>query len=390
MKIGKMEVKRLERITVGDLVKDYEDDGEGGVTGYGGLLDIRPPYQREFVYDHKDRAAVVDTVSMGYPLNVMYWAARSDGRYEIIDGQQRTISIAQYVTGEFAVKGIFNWNDERTFHTLQLDEKKRITEYPLHVYLCTGSDSERLSWFKRINIAGKTLTPQEIRNAVYYAPWLEDAKEYFSRRDCPASDVGKRYVDGSVIRQEYLECAIRWINYGDVVGYMNRRQGDANAPSAQDLWDHFESVINWVETTFPNYRKEMKGVDWGNLYRKFRHADLDPVEIEQKVADLMKNLGEQKGANLKGIYSFVLTGIEKYLNIRAFPSDIKRAAYERQGGRCAITGDPFPIEEMEADHIEPWILGGPTNLDNCQMVCSAAHQKKTARQMRHHWISSRR
>ena len=87
----------LKKITVRDLVENYHDDGEGGVRGYGGKLDIRPPFQREFVYKDKQRDAVIETINKDFPLNVMYWAVRQDGTYEVIDGQQRTISAAQYV-----------------------------------------------------------------------------------------------------------------------------------------------------------------------------------------------------------------------------------------------------------------------------------------------------
>ena len=97
-----MEIK-LNEITVRELVEQYHDDGEGGVRGYGGRLDIRPPYQREFVYGDRERKAVIETVLQGFPLNVMYWSERKDGTYEIIDGQQRTISIAQYVKSDFSV-----------------------------------------------------------------------------------------------------------------------------------------------------------------------------------------------------------------------------------------------------------------------------------------------
>ncbi len=45
----------LREITVDELTEGYNDDGEGGVTGYGEKLDIRPPYQREFVYKDKQR-----------------------------------------------------------------------------------------------------------------------------------------------------------------------------------------------------------------------------------------------------------------------------------------------------------------------------------------------
>ena len=149
----------LRQIPVSELVQGYQDDGEGGVKGYGGKLDIRPPYQREFIYKDKQRDAVIETINNQFPLNVMYWAVRDDGTYEVIDGQQRTISIAQYVTGEFSL-------NERGMHNLTTDERERILNYKLMVYVCEGKDSEKLKWFETINIAGEKLTRQELRNAV--------------------------------------------------------------------------------------------------------------------------------------------------------------------------------------------------------------------------------
>ena len=137
-----------KKITVRDLVEDYHDDGEGGVGGYGGKLDIRPPFQREFVYKDKQRDAVIETINQGFPLNVMYWAVRQDGTYEVIDGQQRTISAAQYVEGDYSLDG-------RYFFNLQDDEQERILNYALQVYVCAGTASEKLAWFRIINIAGR-------------------------------------------------------------------------------------------------------------------------------------------------------------------------------------------------------------------------------------------
>src|SRR3954453_20705421 len=159
----------LQEMTVRDLTAAYQDNEEAGVVGYGGKLDIRPPYQREFIYKDKQRDAVIETVFKGYPLNVMYWAVRDEGGYEVIDGQQRTISICQYVAGDFAYEG-------RYFYNLQPDEKDRVLDYELMVYLCSGADSEKLEWFQTINIAGAQLTKQELRNAVYSGPWVTDAK----------------------------------------------------------------------------------------------------------------------------------------------------------------------------------------------------------------------
>ena len=81
----------LKEITVRDLTNGYEDNQENGVVGFDGKLDIRPPYQREFIYKEKQREAVIDTLTKDYPLNVMYWAVRENGVFEVIDGQQRTI-----------------------------------------------------------------------------------------------------------------------------------------------------------------------------------------------------------------------------------------------------------------------------------------------------------
>ena len=264
-------------LTVKELVKDYKDDDEGGVTGYGGKLDIRPPYQREFIYKEKERNAVIESIQKGFPLNVMYWADREDGSFEIIDGQQRTISIAQYVWGKFSV-------DYKYFHNLTPDKKALIENYKLMVYVCTGTDTEKLDWFKTINIAGLKLTNQELRNAVYAGTWLSDAKRYFSRTRCPAYQIANAYVKGAANRQEYLETAIRWISEDAIEDYMGTHQRDENA---LPLWEYFQKVIDWIESTFTTKRSFMKGVDWGTLHRDFGGADLDPDEIEAETARLV-------------------------------------------------------------------------------------------------------
>ena len=353
----------LKEITVRDLVKDYDDQEEGGVTGYGGALDIRPPYQREFIYKDKQRDAVIETITKGFPLNVMYWAVRDGGDFEVIDGQQRTISVCQFVEGDFAFKG-------RYFHNLQSDEKDVILDYPLMVYLCSGTDSEKLEWFKTINIAGEKLTDQELRNAVYSGSWVSAAKPYFSKTGCPAYQIGNYYLSGTPIRQDYLETAIKWINDGDVEGYMAKHQQD---PNANELWLHFKSVIDWVHVTFPTWRKQMRSVNWGELYGQFGDKPLDPATLETDIAALMI---DDDVTNKRGIYAYVLDGQEKHLNIRAFTENQKTEAYERQKGICPMCKKHFELADMHADHITPWHQGGRTLADNCQMLCRDDNLKK--------------
>lgn len=354
----------LKNIAVRQLVDSYEDNQEDGVVGFGGKLNIRPPFQREFVYNDKQRVAVIDSITKHFPLNTMYWAVTEDG-FEIIDGQQRTVSICQYVDGVFSYKN-------RYFHNLQQDEKDSILDYELTVYQCQGTDSEKLDWFRTINIAGEKLTDQELRNAVYAGSWTADAKRYFSKAQCAAWQLAEKYMAGSHIRQDYLETAISWVNNGDIEGYMAVHQHDKNA---NPLWLYFQSVISWVKATFPKYRKkEMKGLAWGDLYNVFKDHELDPKKIEDTISRLME---DEDVSNKRGIYSYVLDGKEKHLNIRAFSDNQKREAYERQKGICPVCKEHFEIEAMESDHITPWHEGGKTSAENCQMLCKEDNRRKS-------------
>jgi hypothetical protein len=356
----------LKEITVRELTDGFKDNADAGVVGYGGKLDIRPPYQREFIYKDKQRDAVIETVTKEFPLNVMYWAVREDGNFEVIDGQQRTISICQYVNGDYSIKGL-------AVHNLPDDKKQQILDYKLMVYFCSGTDSEKLEWFRTINIAGEKLTEQELRNAVYTGTWVTDAKKYFSKNGCAAYGIGSDYVTGSPIRQEYLETAIEWISEAKVEDYMSKHQQD---PNALALWTYFQTVITWVKGTFPKYRKEMKSIDWGLLHNKYKDVVYDTDKLESQVVALMT---DEDVTKKPGIYPYVLTGEEKHLNIRAFSDNQKREAYERQKGTCIKCGKHFELNGMEADHITPWHEGGKTTAENCQMLCKDDNRRKSGK-----------
>jgi 5-methylcytosine-specific restriction endonuclease McrA len=356
----------LKEIKIRDLVKGYVDLDEEGVFGYAGQLDIRPPYQRNFIYGDKQREAVIDTVSKGFPLNVMYWAVRSNGGFEVIDGQQRTLSICQYVNGDFSYQKLY-------FSNLPEDQQERLLDYKLTVYQCTGTDSEKLEWFKTINIAGEKLTDQELRNAVYSGPWVTDAKRYFSRNNCAAQRLASHLLDGKPNRQEYLETVIYWISNDNIEDYMGLHQ---HSPNADEIWKYFGDVIDWVKTVFTVNRKEMKGIEWGLLFNEHGKRTFNSNAIESEVRKLME---DEDVTNKRGIYEYLLTRKEKHLSIRQFSDAQKREAYEKQSGVCPQCRLSFPIEEMEADHIIPWHQGGKTLPDNCQMLCKSDNRTKGGR-----------
>lgn len=359
----------LKEIAVREVTNGYLDSAEEGVVGYGGQLDIRPKYQREFVYDEKKRNAVIDTIRKDFPLNVMYWVITDQGTYEVMDGQQRTISFCQYVNGDFSIPVD---GHPMAFHNLPKTMQDQILDYKLMVYFCSGTDKERLDWFRIINIAGERLTDQELRNAVYTGPWLTHAKRIFSKTNCAAYLLANKYVKGSPIRQEYLQTAISWLSGGQIEQYMSAHQHD---PNANELWSYFQAVISWVELTFTIYRREMKGLDWGGLYNQFKDGLYDTAKLEDEIKALMI---DDDVTSKKGIYPYILTRDEKYLAIRTFTEAQRRAAYERQSGICPKCGQHFEVGEMEADHITPWSKGGKTTAANCQMLCREDNRRKGA------------
>jgi hypothetical protein len=371
----------LHEIAIADIVKGYVNNNEEGVVGYDGKLNIRPPYQREFVYKDPQKVAVIHTILKGFPLNVMYWAKNEDGTYEVLDGQQRTLSFCEFLTtNNFHIKN----EDGRIMysHSLPQSEKDKIYNYKVMVYICEGSDKERLKWFETINIAGEKLTPQELLNVNYTGSWLADAKRRFSKTNCVAYNMSKYgdkkfLLNGSPIRQEYLETALSWISGGkeNISEYMSAHQHDENA---DELFNYFRDVIDWVKKTFPTYRKEMKGLEWGRLYAEYGENEYDVAELEEKINSLM---ADEDVTDHKGVYEYVLSNCskdkERHLSIRKFSDKDKRTAYEKQNGICPICGEYHTIEEMEGDHIVAWSKGGKTTIDNLQMLCKKCNREKS-------------
>ena len=359
----------LEEIPIRDIGKGYLNKDEEGVVGYNGKLNIRPKYQREWIYSDPQKNAVIDTIMHNLPLNAMYWAKNKDGTYEVLDGQQRTISFCEYFYGNFCV-------GHKYFHNLDDKEKEKFLDYKLMVYVCEGNDKDKLDWFRTINTGCVKLTDQELRNAIYTGTWLTNAKRYFSKTKCPAYGLANNYMNGTPIRQEYLETVLEWAANKDDVDsietYMAKKQHNKDAV---ELWEYFKNVIDWVKKVFTTYRKEMKGLDWGVWYNLYGNDDFNPTEMEEEVKRLMT---DDDVTSRKGIYEYLLTKNERKLSIREFSETIKRQVFESQNGVCIKCDKKFDdYDEMEADHITPWSEGGTTTKDNCQLLCKKCNRTKS-------------
>lgn len=385
-----MEIKKI-KVTIKELCEGYvnDEDIELGVHAYNGKLCVRPAFQRSFVYDKKQENAVINTALRGFPLNVMYWVENEDNTYECLDGQQRTISLCNFVDGasNFTAPWLFEGR-KISFTTLKRidpDLCQRFMNYELDVYVCKGTKAEQLDWFKTINIAGAKLFDQELRNASYVSQWLTDAKRYFSKANpdssakCPAERLGGRYTNKNANRQEILEQVITWITGSkeedDICQYMEDHMHDKDA---SELWNYFTNVINWIEELFPGvYEKGMATVNWGRLYNEHKDEEFDPDEIAEKFRELLEYRGTNElDASVAKICEYCITRDEKLLKQRQFSDAQRTTLYVRQKGICPDCGQHFLKADMQAHHIVPWYNDGITELSNGVMLCKECHTQR--------------
>jgi len=373
---AKMDISPMN-VKVKDVFDGYADNGDDGVFAYGGRLAVRPPYQREYVYNPAQAESVIHTVIKGFPLNVMYWVKVGDDKYEVLDGQQRTLSVMQYLEHKFHIT---IGDNKYYWDSLPNDKYNSILDYKFMVYVCEGSPSEKLDWFHVVNIAGVELTPQELRNSVFTGEWLSDAKRHFSKRNCAAKGLSDRFITGDPNRQELLEKALKGIcefkGIKDITEYMSYHQSDTDA---DELWQYFQDVIHWAEKIFPKYYADMKGIDGCHLYNIYHSNTYNSTIMANEVKRLHEDDDVQKQ---KGIYEFLLCKDSdpyagRLLSIRTFEKRDKLTAYSKQNGICPTCHKHFEFDEMEGDHIKPWSKGGRTVPENCQMLCRDCNGKKT-------------
>lgn len=376
-------------LTVGDIREGFvynEYEGKG-LFGWSGKLTIQPEYQRNYIYaKEKKEAAVIDSLLKGYPLGLLYFVKTGENTYEVLDGQQRITSFGRYITHKFALKDENGM--EQYFDGLPLDKQEKILNSKLTIYICEGEESEIKEWFKTINIAGIPLNNQELLNAIYSGPFVTLAKEEFSNSQNAYIQKWSAYIKAEVLRQGFLEKALEWVSKGNIDAYMSLHRKDNNI---NELKTYFNTLIDWVSTTFIDVIPEMRGLEWGRLYETYHKNSYNPSNVSEI---LNKLYYDEQVKNKKGICEYILGGCvdTKLLEIRVFDDMTKKIVYNKQTIEakvkgvsncplCAVGNNSnktriWELKEMDADHVTAWSKGGATDINNCEMLCSTHNKSK--------------
>lgn len=385
-----MKTALLCDLTVKDICDGFVyNDYEGkGLYGWGGKLTIQPEYQRNYIYnDGKKDVAVIDSLLKGYPLGLLYFVKTKSGQYEVLDGQQRITSFGRYVTGKF---GVMNENGKPLYFPSSLPEeqKQKILNSQLTIYICEGEETEIKDWFITINIAGIPLSNQEFLNSIYSGVFVTKAREEFSNSNNANVQKWSAYIKGDIKRQDYLETALEWVSRGNIEDYMSKHRRDDNI---KELKSYFNGVIEWVSSVFIDVEREMKGIEWGRLFETYHHLPYNPTDVS---ANVHRMYSDPFVKNRRGVFEYILGGCidTKLLDIRIFEESTKRAVYSKQTDvakkdeksncpLCAIGNDNnrkriWKFDEMDADHVTAWSNGGSTNIENCQILCRTHNRAK--------------
>ena len=375
-------------ITVRDICEGFiynELEGKG-LFGMNGKLTIQPEYQRNYVYAKGGKdIAVIDSVLKGYPLGIIYFNQVGD-HYEVLDGQQRITSLGRFVTHKLAIKDKHGM--QQYIDGLDKEDRERVLDTRLLIYVCNGTESEIKEWFQTINIVGVALNNQEKLNAIYSGPFVSALKQEFSNSQNANIQKWSAYITGSADRQDYLERALQWVSKGNVEGYMSLHRQDTDITPVKT---YFNAVLDWVSGVFDDVYPAMRGLEWGRLYEQYHSKPYNKDAVARRVRELM---ADDYVTNHKGVFEYVLGGEQdkSLLNIRVFDKATITRVYHQQTQAakaagtsncpdCAMSGTGnstriWKQSEMDADHVTAWSKGGATDVGNCQMLCRHHNRSK--------------
>ena len=373
-----------------------------------------PDYQRKYVYDDKRASCLIESILIGIPIPVIYLAEEDESVYSVIDGQQRITSFVRYLKNEFPLTGLKRLKSLNGLYFRELDKAlQRRLNYQTLSAVCIEKDSQGLKYeiFSRLNLGAVKLRDQEVRNCIYRGKFNDMLKEIANTNvylPLLFHDTNSRYSYEERILRFF---ALRSMELKGTFKLMMNSYMEAHINDDDEVLkkckNDYNSLIEMVKVVLGedaffsavDQRKKFNGAVYDSIMIPFslfpkrdliKHAD----EIRSAIQKLKSENEDYQdwifaGTNASKRIRSRVNAVMEILNEiilsdsssneskqRLFNPSLKEKLFY-PGYVCKYCGNQIlSIDDCEIDHITPFDLGGPTDLENAQLLHKWCNRSK--------------
>ena len=388
------------------LIKEMFDDGD---------IIPQPDYQRDYVMDVKLASRLIESVLLNIPIPTVYLCEELDGRFSIIDGQQRMTSFVKYLKNEFALKGLEELSElnGKKFSELEKTLQRTLKSCTLNSIILTKESQElKYEIFARLNQGSIRLKPQELRNCIYRGT-LNNMIEEIAKNNRYLNDL---FLEKNK-RKNYQEYILRFFalrNFNDYSSSMTKTMNNfmikhQNADEQEikefkELYNRTIDIIKQVfgSTAFCAYdrqKNQFMNKFSGSIYDSITIACsmFNPHDLMAHADEIRNQVNEIKKNNLTyQDYTYAATGSKNRVigrimmiyqlieNIigntnssqRLYSKSTKEELWY-EGYVCPYCNQQIlSIDDAEVDHIIPYSKGGNTVIENAQLLHRHCNREK--------------
>jgi len=392
-----------------------------------GDLNLDPEFQRNYVWDNKRASLLVESVLLEIPIPIIYLAEEEDGRFTIIDGQQRLRSFFRFINDEFKLVKLRVLSDleGESFKSLDKDTQTKIEDATLRtIEIRKETDPDvKFEIFERLNVGSVRLNDQELRNCIYRGKYNNLITEMSENKEflflLGLNETQPRMQQREMVLHFLAFYNQTFLKYKQPMKqFLNREMENNKKVTYEELkqmHQSFKDAISLTKTVFgerafrrfvpgnqqdPNGKWE-KRINMGlfevitysfSKYKKnqiIQSSDLIREEFIHVVTSNQNFINSISGTGTTNKYKVTqrfkmwdealqeIVGIQK-TEPRLFSLEFKSQLYE-QNPTCQICGNAIMLlEDAAVDHIDHYWRGGKTIPDNARLThryCNSARSK---------------
>ena len=388
------------------LIKEMFDDGD---------IIPQPDYQRDYVMDVKLASRLIESVLLNIPIPTVYLCEELDGRFSIIDGQQRMTSFVKYLKNEFALKGLEELSElnGKKFSELEKNLQRTLKSCTLNSIILTKESQElKYEIFARLNQGSIRLKPQELRNCIYRGT-LNNMIEEIAKNNRYLNDL---FLENNK-RKNYQEYILRFFalrNFNDYSSSMTKtmnnfmiKHQNADEQEIKEFKELYNRTIDIIKQVFgltafcayDRQKNQFMNKFSGSIYDSITIACsmFSPHDLMAHADEIRNQVNEIKKNNLTyQDYTYAATGSKNRVigrimmiyqlieNIigntnssqRLYSKSTKEELWY-EGYVCPYCNQQIlSIDDAEVDHIIPYSKGGNTVIENAQLLHRHCNREK--------------